>query len=106
MALTTAARRSELLFLRWAMVNLKEGLALVPVTKNGEIRQLPLVPHVQTTGLEDEDALFPHGAPSASRIRSLLTGDARHVRGVCRRRLHGDHLVRSQENLSKILNFS
>ena len=26
--------------------------------------------------------------------------------GVCRRRLHGEHLVRSQENLSKILKLS
>ncbi len=46
-ALTSAARRSELLNLRWVMVNLNEGLALVPTTKNGEMRQLPLVPEVR-----------------------------------------------------------
>jgi integrase len=47
MALTTATCRSEILFLRWSMVNLEDGLALVPKTKNGEIRQLPLVPQVR-----------------------------------------------------------
>lgn len=46
MAITTGARRGELLGLRWADVDLQRGEALLAVTKNGERRVLVLVPAV------------------------------------------------------------
>ncbi len=42
LAITTGARRGELIGLRWADVDLKAGRALVRETKNGEQRTLPL----------------------------------------------------------------
>jgi integrase len=42
LAITTGARRGELLSLQWADVNMKAGRALVRETKNGEQRTLPL----------------------------------------------------------------
>jgi len=46
MALTTGARKGELLGLRWADVDLVAGVAAVATTKNGDPRMLPLVPAV------------------------------------------------------------
>jgi integrase len=42
LAITTGARRGELLSLKWADVDMKAGRALVRETKNGEQRTLPL----------------------------------------------------------------
>lgn len=42
LAITTGARRGELVNLRWADLDLKAGRALVRETKNGEQRTLPL----------------------------------------------------------------
>jgi len=42
LAITTGARRGELVSLRWADVDVKTGRALVRETKNGEQRTLPL----------------------------------------------------------------
>lgn len=46
MALTTGARKGELLGLRWADVDLTQLLAHIGRTKNGDPRALPLVPAV------------------------------------------------------------
>ena len=46
MALTTGARKGELLGLRWADVDLDRAVASVSVTKNNDPRILPLVPAV------------------------------------------------------------
>ena len=48
MAVTTGARRGELLGLRWRDLDLDRGEAAVSVTKNGDPRVLPLVPAVVT----------------------------------------------------------
>jgi integrase len=45
--LTTAARKSEVLELRWRDVNLSESIATLHDTKNGETRILPLVDDVR-----------------------------------------------------------
>ncbi len=47
MCLTTAARRSEVLNLRWHQVNLAESIAVLDTTKNGRARALPLVSDVK-----------------------------------------------------------
>ena len=43
LAITTGARKGELIGLRWSDVDIKAGRALVRETKNGEQRTLPLV---------------------------------------------------------------
>lgn len=47
MMLTTAARKSEVLNLRWRDVNLERGTATLGKTKNGSPRAMPLVPEVR-----------------------------------------------------------
>lgn len=47
MALTTGARKGELMGLTWADVDFERGVAHVQRTKNGDPRVLPLVPAVQ-----------------------------------------------------------
>lgn len=42
LAITTGARRGELVSLKWADVDLKDGRATIHDTKNGEQRTLPL----------------------------------------------------------------
>ena len=47
MLLTTGARRSEVNFLKWEYVHLDEKVAILPKTKNGNPRALPLVSDVR-----------------------------------------------------------
>lgn len=47
LALTTGARKSELLRLRWTDIDLDRRIAVLPKTKNGEARTLPLVQSVR-----------------------------------------------------------
>jgi len=47
MLLTTGARRSEVNFLKWECVHLDEKVAILPKTKNGNPRALPLVSDVR-----------------------------------------------------------
>ena len=47
MCLTTAARKSEVLKLRWNDIQLDRRVAILVNTKNGESRALPLVPEVR-----------------------------------------------------------
>jgi len=42
LAIETGMRRSELLGLQWSNVNLDQRIALLPLTKNGESRAVPL----------------------------------------------------------------
>ena len=47
MLLTTGARRSEVNFLKWENVRLDEKVAILPKTKNGNPRALPLIADVR-----------------------------------------------------------
>ena len=47
MCFTTAARKSEVLKLRWQYINLDESVAILPKTKNDEPRALPIVDDVK-----------------------------------------------------------
>ena len=66
-ALTTGARRNEILSLRWSSVNLKAHRAVIEHTKNGERRSLALVPQVieelkklKKVRQIDDDLVFLH----------------------------------------------
>lgn len=58
MLLTTAARKSEVLNLRWEHVNLAESVAILHETKNGRARALPLVSDVRAA-LEQASKVRP-----------------------------------------------
>lgn len=67
LAITTGARRGELLSLRWPDVDLKVGRALARETKNGEQRTLPLAGKalealrtLKLTGLGRGEWVFPN----------------------------------------------
>jgi integrase len=52
MCLTTAARRSEVLNLKWSEVRLDDSIAVLPKTKNGHARSLPLVSEIKAALIE------------------------------------------------------
>lgn len=56
MCLTTAARRSEVLNLRWQAVQLEDRIAVLKTTKNGRPRAMPLVADVRAALAEAEKA--------------------------------------------------
>ncbi len=58
MLLTTAARKSEVLNLKWQHVNLAESVAILHETKNGRARALPLVSDVRAA-LEQASKVRP-----------------------------------------------
>lgn len=58
MLLTTAARKSEVLNLKWQHVNLGESVAILHETKNGRARALPLVDDVRVA-LEQASKVRP-----------------------------------------------
>lgn len=69
-ALSTGARKSEIMNLRWKDVNLVRGMIILHETKNGERRSLPLMGHAleQVKKLAkvrrlDTDLLFPAKNP-------------------------------------------
>lgn len=47
--LTTAARRGEVLNLKWTDIHLEDSIAVLPKTKNGRARSLPLVADVKAS---------------------------------------------------------
>lgn len=57
--LTTAARKSEVLSLKWQYLNLERSVAMLPTTKNDEPRAIPLVADVKAALAE------------ASKVRSI-----------------------------------
>lgn len=65
MALTTGARKGELLGLRWRDVDLDRAEASLPITKNGSSRQLPLLPAVldELRKVEGEPDALVFGSP-------------------------------------------
>ena len=70
LALSTGARKSELLNLRWPDIDLKKQQIILHETKNGERRVLPLRGHAfelikdyQKVRLLNTDLLFPFGTP-------------------------------------------
>jgi len=99
MAITTGARRGELVGLTWGDVDLDRGLAYVRDSKNGEPRTLPLVPAVveelrRFASARREACLFPsrgvlskprvfepswQAALDRARIRGLRFHDLRHT---------------------------
>lgn len=78
MAMTTGARRGELLELRWADIDLERAEAQVRESKNGEPKVLPLVPAVVEAlrGLVEEDRKdFRLGLPSLRVFHSRVRPD-------------------------------
>ncbi len=63
LALATAMRRGELLALRWENIDLDRRVALLPMTKNGKVRNVPLsnkaAALLETIFRKDEGEVFP-----------------------------------------------
>ncbi|TCO73704.1 tyrosine-type recombinase/integrase [Chromatocurvus halotolerans] len=59
-ALLTGLRRSELMELTWAQVNLDEGRFFISRTKNGEPLELPITTHLDAILRRRRDASFDH----------------------------------------------
>jgi integrase len=90
MALTTGARKGELLGLRWADVDLARAEAYVGRTKNGDPRVLPLVPAVvaELERFKGAAVALVFAAPRAKdkpcsfEPKYLAALQAAHIRGV------------------------
>ncbi|MBK7459110.1 MAG: site-specific integrase [Betaproteobacteria bacterium] len=89
MALTTGARKGELMGLRWADIDLEHAVANVGRTKNGDAKTLPLVPAAVEQLAEFKGApaalVFPSPAipsqPFAYETRWQQALKAAHIRG-------------------------
>ena len=78
LALSTGARRTEIMSLRWKQVDLKRGFITLEDTKNGERRALPLTGHALALVQDrakirrlDTDLLFPSRRVGAQRFINL-----------------------------------
>lgn len=64
LALETAMRQGEILSLQWEDINLKTGVAHLPMTKNGSKRDIPLSPKARTTligiGVRSQGRVFKY----------------------------------------------
>jgi integrase len=58
MCLTSVARKSEVLKLKWSQIHLDDAVAILPTTKNGKPRALPLVREVRA-GLAEAKKVRP-----------------------------------------------
>lgn len=65
-ALETAMRQGEILSLRWENIDLRKRIARLPITKNGETRDVPL-------SLDARDALTKVGTLSEGRVFSYTS---------------------------------
>ncbi len=81
LALTTGARRGEILGLRWSDVDFKSGIAILHKTKNMDKRSIAIVPHViaelrklQKVRRIDDDQIFPKPNPQGKRTYSTFDG--------------------------------
>ena len=81
LAITTGARRGELIKLKWSDVNLKKSRAIVHDTKNGDSRSLPIVGSAQEAlrqlklqNSARSDFVFPQpsGFPAEEDARAAL----------------------------------
>ncbi|NCG54492.1 tyrosine-type recombinase/integrase [Serratia fonticola] len=65
LALETAMRQGEILALRWEHIDLRRGIAHLPVTKNGECRDVPLSAQARAAltavGERPDGAVFGYG---------------------------------------------
>ena len=65
LAIETAMRKGELLSLQWSNIDLEKAIALLPQTKNGSSRWVPLSPRASEmlSSLERTDErVFPIGS--------------------------------------------
>lgn len=122
--LTTGARKSEVLGLRWQYIDLERGVAMLPTTKNGEPRALPLVADVREAlaaaskvkPLTGDIVFFDPKDPQRPKNIDMLWRAARQRAGLWQDRddpldrvvLHTARhtattkLVRSEKNLAKV----
>jgi integrase len=91
LAITTGARRGELLSLRWADVDIKVGRAVLRDTKNGEQRTLPLagkaleaMRELKLQNSARSEYVFPNpsGHPGAFEYFDSYWYEAREVAGI------------------------
>lgn len=96
MAVTTGARRSELLGLRWADIDLKHGTAALDETKNGKPRLLPLTPAVveELTRFKAGSTSLIFGRPNDPTTAFSIDGPFRRALVVARVRDFTFHCLR------------
>ncbi len=98
LAVETAMRRGELASLEWRYVNFKRAVAHLPVTKNGDPRDVPLSSravtelrqlHAAGTG---EGRVFPHAAHTftTAAFRALHAARTQYVKECATKRIHPD----------------
>jgi len=75
-ALTTGMRKREILKLRWDQVDLEHGFILLVETKNGEGRQIPIVPELRKV-LDSQPRLegCPYVFPNTKTMMPFWSGD-------------------------------
>lgn len=74
MAITTGARRTELVTLSWSDIDMKSRTAKLDRTKNGESRILTLTPDVITELMKFREAggyVFPHGGNACGYFKNF-----------------------------------
>ncbi len=76
LAIETAMRRGEIVKLRWEHIDLEEGTAYLPDTKNGDQRTVPLSPFAMRlfgqSGVKESGRVFPIRADSVTKAFSRI----------------------------------
>lgn len=90
MCLTTAARKSEVLKLKWSQIDLDASIAVLPTTKNGRPRALPLVTEIRVElqkakkvrALQSEFVFFDPAKPDRPKNIDTVWRDCRAAAGL------------------------
>lgn len=115
MALTTGMRKREILKLRWDKVDLEHGYILLEETKNGELREVPIIPELlKVLGELPRHGDCPYVFPNTDTMEPYSSADklfakAKAKSGITNFRFHdlrhtyASHLVMSGIDLTTVM---